>query len=65
MPNVPVAPIEAGRSEETQLDRKLQMVAVDSIAEVAAAVFANPQNYLRQAIEIVGDVMTLDEYASN
>ncbi|KAM3116158.1 NmrA/HSCARG family protein [Phormidesmis sp. 146-33] len=47
------------------LDRKLQMVAVDDIAEVAAAVFANPQNYLGQAIEIVGDAMTLDEMAAS
>jgi uncharacterized protein YbjT (DUF2867 family) len=47
------------------LDRKLQMVAVDDIAEVAAEVFANPQNYLRQAIEIVGDAMMLDEMAAS
>ncbi|MEN9230237.1 MAG: NmrA/HSCARG family protein [Thermostichus sp. DG02_5_bins_236] len=44
-------------------NRKLQMVAIDDIAEVAAAVFANPQSYLGQAIEIVGDAMTLDEMA--
>jgi uncharacterized protein YbjT (DUF2867 family) len=47
------------------LDRKLQMVAVDDIAEVAAAAFANPQSYLGQAIEIVGDAITLDEMAAS
>jgi uncharacterized protein YbjT (DUF2867 family) len=46
-------------------DRKLQMVAIDDIAEVVATVFANPQSYLGQAIEIVGDAMTLNEMASS
>jgi uncharacterized protein YbjT (DUF2867 family) len=45
------------------LDRKLQMVAVDDIAKVAASAFSNPQSYLGQAIEIVGDAMTLGEMA--
>lgn len=44
-------------------NRKLQMVAVDDIAKVAASAFSNPQAYLGQAIEIVGDAMTLDEMA--
>lgn len=46
-------------------NRKLQMVAIDDIAEVAAAVFANPQSYLGQEIEIVGDAMTLNEMAAS
>jgi uncharacterized protein YbjT (DUF2867 family) len=46
-------------------NRKLQMVAIDDIAEVAAAVFANPQGYLGQAIGIVGDAMTLNEMAAS
>jgi uncharacterized protein YbjT (DUF2867 family) len=46
-------------------DRKLQMVAIDDIAEVVATVFANPQSYLGQAIEIVGDAMTLNEMAAS
>jgi uncharacterized protein YbjT (DUF2867 family) len=46
-------------------DRQLQMVAIDDIAEVAAAVFANPQSYLGQAIKIVGDAMTLNEMAAS
>lgn len=44
-------------------NRKLQMVAVDDIARVAASAFSHPQAYLGQAIEIVGDTMTLDEMA--
>lgn len=44
-------------------NRKLQMVAVADIAKVAASAFSNPQTYLGQAIEIVGDAMTLDEMA--
>lgn len=44
-------------------NRKLQMVAVDDIAKVAASAFSHPQAYLGQAIEIVGDTMTLDEMA--
>jgi uncharacterized protein YbjT (DUF2867 family) len=59
------------RSEADQLnlsipfprDRKLQMVAVEDIAQVAASAFSDPQTYLGQAIEIVGDAMTLDEMA--
>jgi uncharacterized protein YbjT (DUF2867 family) len=59
------------RSEAAQLnlsipfppDRKLQMVAVEDIAQVAASAFSDPQTYLGQAIEIVGDAMTLDEMA--
>jgi uncharacterized protein YbjT (DUF2867 family) len=59
------------RSEANQLnlsipfppDRKLQMVAVENIAQVAASAFSDPQIYLGQAIEIVGDAMTLDEMA--
>jgi uncharacterized protein YbjT (DUF2867 family) len=46
-------------------NRKLQMVAIDDIAEVAVTVFANPQSYLGQAIEIVGDAMTLSEMAAS
>ncbi len=46
-------------------NRKLQMVAIEDIAEVAATVFANPQSYLGQAIEIVGDAMTLTEMATS
>lgn len=46
-------------------DRKLQMVAVDDIAAVAAAVFSKPQSYLGQAIEVVGDAMTLNEMAAS
>lgn len=45
-------------------DRKLQMVAIDDVAEVAARAFANPKNYIGQAIEIVGDAMTLNEMAA-
>jgi uncharacterized protein YbjT (DUF2867 family) len=60
------------RSEAEQLnlsipfppDRKLQIVAVEDIAQVAASAFSNPQIYLGQAIEIVGDAMTLDEMAA-
>jgi uncharacterized protein YbjT (DUF2867 family) len=44
-------------------DRKLQMVAVEDIAQVAASVFSDLQTYVGQAIEIVGDEMTLDEMA--
>jgi uncharacterized protein YbjT (DUF2867 family) len=59
------------RSEADQLslsipfppDRKLQMVAVEDIAQVAASAFSDPQTYLGQAIEIVGDAITLDEMA--
>jgi uncharacterized protein YbjT (DUF2867 family) len=59
------------RSEADQLklsipfppDRKLQMVAVEDIAQVAASAFSDPQTYLGQAIKIAGDAMTLDEMA--
>ncbi len=47
------------------VDRKLQMVAIDTIAEVAAEAFANPQSFLGQAIDIVGDAMTLNEMAAS
>jgi uncharacterized protein YbjT (DUF2867 family) len=61
------------RSEAEQLnlsipfppDRKLQIVAVEDISQVAASAFSNPQIYLGQAIEIVGDAMTLNEMAAS
>ncbi|MBW4471095.1 MAG: NmrA/HSCARG family protein [Stenomitos rutilans HA7619-LM2] len=46
------------------LDRKLQMVSVIDIAKVAASAFSKPQTYLGQAIEIVGDAITMDEMAT-
>jgi uncharacterized protein YbjT (DUF2867 family) len=46
------------------LERKLQVVAVDDIAKVAEIAFSNPQTYLGQAIDIVGDAMTLNEMAA-
>jgi uncharacterized protein YbjT (DUF2867 family) len=58
-------PFPADSAEPTLRERQLQMVAIEDIAEVAATVFANPQSYLGQAIEIVGDVMTLNEMAAS
>ncbi|MGG6269291.1 NmrA/HSCARG family protein [Leptolyngbya sp. AN03gr2] len=45
-------------------NRKLQMVAVADIAKVALSAFSDPQTYVGQAVEIVGDAMTLDEMAA-
>jgi hypothetical protein len=47
-------PFPADSAEPTLHERKLQMVVIDNIAEVAAEAFANPQSYLGQAIEIAG-----------
>ena len=39
-------------------DSKLQMIAVDDIGAITAAVFGNPEEYLGKEIEIAGDDIT-------
>lgn len=46
------------------LNRQLQMVSAYDIAKMAASAFADPQKYLGQAIEIIGDTLTLNEMAA-
>lgn len=44
-------------------DKKHQIIAVEDIAVFAALVFANPQAYLGQTIELAGDELTEPELA--
>jgi uncharacterized protein YbjT (DUF2867 family) len=41
--------------------KRLQVIAVDDIGAIAARVFAEPERFIGQAMEIAGDEPTLDE----
>lgn len=48
-----------------QPDRKLQMIALEDIGEFGAAAFLQPERFLRQAIELAGDELTMPEVAAH
>ena len=47
----------------TKRDLSRQVIAVDDIGRIAAAVFANPDRYARRSINIAGDAVTGDDLA--
>jgi uncharacterized protein YbjT (DUF2867 family) len=45
-------------------DRQLQLIALDDIGGIAAAVFEEPERYIDQSLDIAGDEVTMPQVAT-